>query len=320
MHHNVRGALLALLAFAVYATNDVIVKFLGGDYSPVQTIFFSTLFSFPLAVLMIMRDQAPGTLRPVHPGWMMARTVATLITGVTAFYAFSVLPLAQTYTILFASPLLITLLAIPVLGERIHIRRGIAIVVGLIGVVVALRPGETQLGLGHMAAVIAAIGGSFASVVVRRIGSEERPIVIMLYPMMANFFVMGAALGFVYEPMPATHIGLVAIMAILGSAAGLIIIGAYKSGEAIVVAPMQYSQIIWAAIFGYFIFSESVDLYIAVGAMIIIASGLYIVLREGTRGTSSKRPVLQTRSRAETGTSPRISTLLDRTKGAGSDK
>ena len=73
MHHNVRGALLALLAFAVYATNDVIVKVLGGDYSPVQTIFFSTLFSFPLAVLMIMREQTPGTLRPVHPaGWQRA--------------------------------------------------------------------------------------------------------------------------------------------------------------------------------------------------------------------------------------------------------
>ena len=320
MHHNVRGALLALLAFAVYATNDVIVKFLGGDYSPVQTIFFSTLFSFPLAVLMIMRDQSSGTLRPVHPGWMAARTVATLITGVTAFYAFSVLPLAQTYTILFASPLLITLLAIPILGERIHIRRAIAIVVGLIGVVITLRPGETQLGLGHLAAIVAAIGGSFASVVVRRIGSDERPIVIMLYPMMANFFVMGAALAFVYEPMPAAHIGLVAIMAILGSAAGLIIIGAYKSGEAIVVAPMQYSQIIWAAIFGYFIFSESVDLYTGLGAAIIIASGLYIVLREGTRGASSKRPVLQTRSRTETGTNLRIGAFLDRTKGAASDK
>ena len=320
MHHNVRGALLALLAFAVYATNDVIVKFLGGDYSPVQTIFFSTLFSFPLAVLMIMRDQSSGTLRPVHPGWMAARTVATLITGVTAFYAFSVLPLAQTYTILFASPLLITLLAIPILGERIHIRRAIAIVVGLIGVVIALRPGETQLGLGHLAAIVAAIGGSFASVVVRRIGSDERPIVIMLYPMMANFFVMGAALAFVYEPMPAAHIGLVAIMAILGSAAGLIIIGAYKSGEAIVVAPMQYSQIIWAAIFGYFIFSESVDLYTGLGAAIIIESGLYIVLREGTRGASSKRPVLQTRSRTETGTNLRIGAFLDRTKGADSDK
>ena len=141
MHHNIKGALLALLAFAVYATNDVIVKFLGGDYSPVQTIFFSTLFSFPLAVLMIMRDQAPGTLRPVHPGWMAARTVATLITGVTAFYAFSVLPLAQTYTILFASPLLITLLAIPILGERIHVRRAIAIVIGLILLVLPLVPG-----------------------------------------------------------------------------------------------------------------------------------------------------------------------------------
>ena len=310
MHQNARGALLALIAFAVYATNDVIVKFLGADYSPVQTIFFSTLFSFPLAILMIMRDPTPGTLRPAHPIWTVARTVATLVTGVSAFYAFSVLPLAQTYTILFASPLLITLLAIPILGEKIHLRRGIAIVVGLIGVVVALRPGHTDLGLGHLAAVVAAFGGSFASVIVRKIGSDERPIVIMLYPMMANFFVMGAALGFVYQPMPVAHIGLLAVMAILGSAGGLIIISAYKSGEAIVVAPMQYSQIIWASIYGLIFFSEALDLNTAAGAAIIIGSGLYIVLREGKSGASATRPVLRTRSRPETGTTLRISPFL----------
>ncbi len=310
MGPNAKGALLALLAFAVYATNDVVVKFLGGIYSPVQTIFFSTLLSFPVAMLMIMRDSTPGTLIPAHPWWMAARTLATLITGISAFYAFAVLPLAQTYTILFASPLLITLLAIPILGEKVRIRRGIAVLVGLGGVLVVLRPGQTALNLGHLAALVAAFGGSFASVIVRKIGADERPVVLLLYPMVANFVVMGIALGFVYKPMPIEHFGLLAVMAVLGSLGGIIIIAAYKYGVAIVVAPMQYSQILWASLYGYLFFSETISLNTAIGAGIIIASGVYIVLREGSKGASANQPVLQTRSRTETGTSPRISPFL----------
>ncbi len=320
MHHNVRGALLSLLAFAIYASTDVIVKFLGGVYSPVQTIFFSTLFSFPLAVLMIMRDPEPGTLRPKHPWWALARAVATLGSGISGFYAFSVLELTQTYTILFTMPLLITVMAVPVLGERVHWRRGAAVLVGLGGVVVALQPGQTELGLGHLAALVAAVCSATASVIVRKIGADERPVVIMLYPMMANFVVMGAALGFVYQPMPVEHIGLLALMAILGSAAGLIIIAAYKSAVAIVVAPMQYSQIIWATIFGLAVFQESPNIHTLYGAAIIIASGVYIVLREEKSGSKSKRPVLQTRSRAETGINLRIGPLLDRMRDENSDK
>ncbi|NBT33097.1 MAG: DMT family transporter [Rhodobacteraceae bacterium] len=320
MGPNAKGALLALLAFAVYATNDVVVKFLGGVYSPVQTIFFSTLLSFPLAMFMIMRDSTPGTLLPSHPWWMAARTVATLITGLSAFYAFAVLPLAQTYTILFASPLLITVLAIPILGEKVRIRRGLAVVVGLVGVLVALQPGKTDLSLGHFAAMVAALGGSFASVIVRKIGADERPVVILLYPMVANFVVMGAALGFVYEPMPASHFGLLAVMAALGWIASMIIISAYKTGEAVIVAPMQYSQIIWAMLYGSFFFDQNIDRNTAIGAGIIIASGLYIVLREGRSDASTNRPVLQTRSRTETGTTMRIGALFRLREGRNSDK
>jgi drug/metabolite transporter (DMT)-like permease len=310
MSQNAKGALLALLAFAVYATGDVTVKVLGGIYSPIQIIFFSGLFSFPLAMFMIMRDPQPGTLLPVHPWWTAFRTVATLVTGVSAFYAFSVLPLAQTYTILFASPLLITLLAIPLLGERVRIRRGLAVMVGLAGVLLVLRPGETDLSAGHIAALVAAFGGSFASVIVRKIGADERPIVLMLYPMAANFIVMGALLPFIYIPMPIEHLGLAAVLAIFGTAGGLIIIAAYTAGEAVIVAPMQYSQILWATFYGYLFFSESISMNTAVGAAIIIASGLYIVLRESSGSASQNTPVLRTRSRPETGTSLRVGSFL----------
>ncbi len=314
MKSNLRGALMALLAFGIFATHDVVVKTLGGIYSPVQIIFFSVLLGFPLVTLMLMSDRTDGNLRPKHPWWTLIRTVSAVITGLTAFYAFSVLPLAQTYAILFASPLLITLLAIPLLGEKVGIRRGMAVVVGLIGVMIVLRPGEGDLGMGHLAALTAAVFASLASVIVRKIGQDERSVVLVLYPMVANFLVLGLALPFVYRPMPIADLGMIGIIAAFGFVATLLVIAAYRTAEAVIVAPMQYSQIIWAAFYGVIFFDEEPDLYTVVGASVIIASGIYIVLREGGGKVVTNRPVIESRSRPDTGTMPRISVLLNRLK------
>lgn len=307
---NLGGAALALLAFALFATHDVGVKILGQSYSPFQIIFFSVLFGFPLTTIMLMRDRTPGTLRPLHPWWTALRTLATLVTGISAFYAFSVLPLAQVYTFIFAAPLLITVLSIPILGERVGLHRWGAVIVGLGGVLYVLQPGLEPLTLGHIAGLAAAVGSSLAAVIVRKIGKEERSAVLMLYPMMASFVAMGATMPFVYEPMPARHLGIVAMIAALAFVAGLLVIAAYRRGDAAVVAPMQYSQILWAAVYGLVFFGEGLDRETVIGAGVIILSGLYIVLRETLRGTSSNAPVLQTRSRAATVSSPRISALL----------
>uniref|UniRef100_UPI004047C0AD DMT family transporter n=1 Tax=Yoonia sp. TaxID=2212373 RepID=UPI004047C0AD len=315
MSPNARGALIALLAFAIYATHDIAIKILGATYSPIQIVFFSVLLSFPLATVMLMRDSTAGTLIPRHPWWMALRTVAAVATGVSAFYAFSVLPLAQVYAILFAAPLMITVLAIPVLGEKVRLRRWAAVLVGLFGVLVVLRPGSTDLTLGHVAALVAALGGSIASIVVRKIGADERPVVMLLYPMMTNFVVMAALLPLVYVPMPIEHLGLLGVVAVFAWIASRMIITAYQTGEAAIIAPMQYSQIIWATAYGAFFFGESIDMTTAVGSGIIIVSGMYIVLRESRAGASENTPVLRTRSRGETGTTPRIS-LFMRVAGA----
>lgn len=312
---NLRGALMALAAFAIYSTHDVFVKFLGTQYSPIQIIFFAVTLSFPLVAIMQIGDRNDGNLRPRHPWWSLIRTVSTLITGVSAFYAFSVLPLAQTYAILFAAPLLITLLAIPILGEKVGLRRGLAIVAGLAGVMIVLRPSGTELGLGHAAALAAAVFSSLASVIVRKIGQDERSVVLLLFPMIANFVVLGAALPLVYKPMPIEHLGMIGIIAAFGFVASLFVISAYRSAEAVIVAPMQYSQMIWAAIFGFLIFDETPDQMTLIGAAVIMASGLYIVLRESRGKVSKNSPVLQSRARHETGTLPRISLLLRREKG-----
>lgn len=307
-----KAVLLALLSFAIYSAHDVVIKLLGGRFSPFEVVFFSTLFAFPLVTLALIRDTQPGHLRPVNPGWTAVRTVASVVTTLSAFYAFSVLPLAQTYALLFATPLLITLLSIPVLGESVGWRRFLAVVVGLGGVLIVLRPGGTALSLGHFAALLSATGHAVASVILRRIGKDERPVVLLLYPLIANFLITGAMLPLVYTPPALDEVGLLAIIALLSFAGGLALIGAYKVGTAAMVAPMQYSQIVWALIFGYVIFKDRVDSPTVLGAAVIIVSGLYIVFRESRSGVSATTPVLKTRPRGVSPLSLRISMFFRR--------
>ncbi|WP_128254751.1 DMT family transporter [Falsirhodobacter deserti] len=305
---NLRAALSALTAFFVYSTHDTVVKFLGGSYSPVQIVFFSVCFGMPLVTFMLMRDRSDGNLRPKHPWWTLIRTVAAIISGLSAFFAFSVLPMAQAYAILFATPLLITLLAIPILGEKVGLHRGGAIIAGLIGVMIVIQPGSEPLTLGHLAALAAAVCGALAAIIVRKIGRVERSVVLLLYPMMGNFVIMACILPFVYEPMPIQHVGLLGVMAVFSFIAMLLTISAYRAGQAVIVAPMQYSQIIWAALFGFIIFGEAVDRNTILGAAVIVASGIYIVLREDG-GASEAKPVLQSRWRPE-GIMPRVGPMM----------
>jgi drug/metabolite transporter (DMT)-like permease len=307
---NLKGVLLALAAFGIFATHDVIIKYLGGSYSAFQIVFFSVLFGFPLVTFMLMRNADGANLRPVHPWWVAIRTGATVITAATAFYAFSVLPLAQVYAILFAAPLLITVLAIPMLGEKVGIRRGLAVLVGLGGVIIVLQPNTTDLQLGHAAALIAAVCGAFSSVIVRKIGREERSVVLILYPMMANVVLMGAALPFVYVPMPGIDLAALAVIAALALIATSCLILAYRLAPAATVAPMQYSQILWASVYGVLLFGEALEWATVAGTAVIVASGLYIVFREDRGGNSANTPVLRSRSRAGSPSAPRVAPFL----------
>ncbi len=307
---SLKGVLFALLGFAAFSTHDVIIKFLGTDYAPFQILFFSVLLSFPFATVMLMGDKSEGTLRPANPRWVLMRTLAGVVAGSSAFYAFSVLPLAQVYAFIFAAPLLITVLSIPILGEKVGVHRWAAVVMGLIGVMVVLRPGAEPLTLGHIAGLTAAAGSAVVSVVTRKIGRAERSAVLMLYPMMANVILMACLLPFVYKPMPVEHLGLLAVMSLLGFSAGLCIIAAYRFADAAIVAPMQYSQIIWGAGFGFLFFSETPDQATGIGAGIIIFAGLYVVLRESIGGRSRNTPVLRTRTRTGSASSPNIGAIL----------
>jgi len=306
------AALFGLAAFALFSGHDVLVKQLGTTYSPFQIVFFTALLSFPLVTLALMNDKKEGTLRPAHPWWLALRSISGSASAVFAYYAFSQLPLSQAYAILFCAPLIITLLSVPMLGETIRISRGLAILVGLGGVLVVLRPGTSELGLGHLAAFFSAAAGAMNSIIVRKIGHDERAAVMVLYPMMTNFLITAAVLPFVYVPVAVGDLGLFAVVALLVLLAMSSLVLAYDRGSAMIVAPMQYSQIVWAAVFGALLFGDFPDWQTYLGTGIIAASSLYIMRRENTASVSKNSPVSRTRTRIGHALGMRVGSFIKR--------
>ncbi len=199
---------------------------------------------------------------------------------ITGVWAFTLLPLAEAYVIFFTMPLFIAILAVPVLGERFDPLRGAAVVLGLVGVVVALDPGATPLGLGHLLALTGAMVGAMNYVIIRKTGAVESTAAMLIWPQVTLFLVVAATMPFVYVPMTARDLGVSAFMACVLMLGLVAIIAAYRRAPAIVVAPMQYSQIVWAAIFGALLFDEPTEARTILGAVLIAVAGLMIVARQ----------------------------------------
>lgn len=273
------GVLFGLLGFAAFSAHDALIKHLAVTYAVPQIIFFTALFALPM-LLVSMRFQPGATLIPRHPWWVAFRTVGHLMAGIGSFYAFSHLPLAEVYAFLFATPLVIAALSFSVLGEWVGLRRWIAVVCGLVGVLIVLQPGRSDLGTGHLAAVIAMVGGAIVSLVFRRIGRTESNAAMLFYPMVVNLGLMGALLPGLFRMPSGLDLGLNVGIAALGFAGMSCLYLAYRRARATVVAPMQYSQIVWAVLFGALIFNEGLTPNVVLGVAVIMASGLYILLHE----------------------------------------
>ncbi len=305
--HVGQGALYALAAYGAFASHDALVKAVGQTHSVAQIVFFASLFAFVPVTLLLSADKAHDNLRPKNPTLVVLRVLAMAVSTVFAFYAFTVLPLAQAYTLLFATPLLITALAVPLLGEAVGLRRWSAVAVGLVGVLVVLRPGISPLGPGHAAALVAAAASACAAIITRRIGASERGAVLVLYPLLANVALTGMALPWVYRPMTLSELALTAAIGVISPLAQLSIVAAYRVAPATVIAPLQYSQILWAVPFGMLFFAETPDAWVGVGGAIVIASGAFILWRESYGSTSQLQPTLARRNtRPDAGPQPRL--------------
>jgi S-adenosylmethionine uptake transporter len=298
--------------------HDALIKSVR-DIPVFQTAFFVVLFSFVPFTLFLAFDGTKRSLRPRLPGLVALRCLFTVTGLLCVFYAFGHLPLAEVYSLLFAAPILITLLAIPILGERIHLIRWFAILLGMAGVLVVLKPGSTTLSLNHLTALGAATCVACSSIVTRLIGAREHSVTLILYPMLTNVIVTGVATAFVYVPLPGDVLLKLCAVGLLSVLGQTLMIHAYRSTEAQFVAPMQYSQMLWALLYGALVFHETVDRTVLLGSAVIVCSGLLFIWRELV--ASVKQPVLRTRNLRLAGgpqTQPREADLMERAEAADS--
>jgi S-adenosylmethionine uptake transporter len=281
MNPNLRGAFLSLGAFFAYACTDVSIKALGQNMSSFQVMFLSAACTLPFVAAQILWRNGRASLWPRMPGMTVLRIVISLIGSAFVTYSFTHLPLAQCYAVFFTMPLMITLIAWPMLGEPIDPLRGVIILVGFGGVLIALQPGTTDFQLAHLTAICGAVTGALNSLLLRKIGHGESSRVILLYPTLAQFLVAGAIMLFIWQPISLTDVQVGLQMGFLGTMGGLLIIAAYRVAPSIVVAPMQYSQIIWASALGLIFFGERPSLMNAIGIGVIIAAGLALLFAAG---------------------------------------
>lgn len=275
-----RGIFFAIATFACFSTADAMVKLLSGGYSVVQIYFVTTLFAaIPIAALVWFSGR-PIVLRPRFPKAVALRTLLLAIDMGGAYIAFSRLPLATAYTLIFAGPLVVTALSPLLLGESVGRHRWTAVAVGFLGIVVVLRPGIAPLDIGYLAAFSAACAFGLALIITRQIGGRESDTAMLVWMIVGKGAISGVLAPFAFVPIAMHDLMLMAAVGLLAGIAHIFVVQAFKQAPPATVAPFQYTQMIWAVIYGFLIFGDVPDAYVITGLALVTASGLYILWRE----------------------------------------
>jgi drug/metabolite transporter (DMT)-like permease len=276
-----RGIGFAVLGFALFSASDVFVKWLANDgYSVVQLSAAFALFALLPLAWLVRRAGGWHTLKARNPFWVGVRAVLLAVDTLCAYYAFGTLPFAEAYAIFFGTPMLVTALSVPLLGEKVGWRRWLAVVIGFAGVMIVLRPGFAALTLGHLAALGAMVLFTCSLLVLRRIGNSESSPAMLAWILIVLLLVTVPMVPAVFVMPSALDLGFMAIGGLLLGLAHLALFEAFRAAPASAVSPFHYSQMVWAVVLGFLVFSELPDMWVAVGSAVIVGSGLFILWRE----------------------------------------
>jgi S-adenosylmethionine uptake transporter len=289
----IKGVAAGLLAFALFATCDACVKAVGGSMSVYEILFFLTLASFATFGFAKPAEEKWSEVLHMHrPGLVFLRNGAGVLAGLFGVYGFTTLPLAETYSLLFLMPAFATILSIPILGEQVGWRRWLAVAAGFAGVLLVVRPGFRELHLGHLAAAIAAAFAAVSMITLRLVGRTEKRITLLATLYVSALTVDGLLMLLDFRVPGIRELAIVAIGGIIGGFGQIVMIAALRLAPANRVAPAQYSQILWAVVFGAAFFGEFPDAIAFAGMGLVVGSGLFTFSREEQLHAWSRRTLL----------------------------
>lgn len=272
---------LVLVAVTLFSAMDATSKILAARYDPVEVAWGRYLAILAVLCPLALRD--PKILLTAHLGLQLARGVSTLGAALFFIAGLARLPLADATAIAFASPLLVTALSIPLLGEQVGVRRWSAVGVGFFGVLVVVRPGSGAIGLAALLPLLSASCWAMSIVVTRRMGAREPPLTTLFYSTAVGLALSGAALPFVWQPVRLADGAIMVLMGVLSASGQYLLIAGLARGAASLLAPFSYSQMVWSTLIGFLVFGTAPALTTWCGGAIIVASGVYIAHRERVR-------------------------------------
>ena len=279
--------LLMLVSVALFSLMDAGLKTLAAHYPPFQIAALRGASSLPLVLAWALWTAGPAALLRVRWPLHLLRGALGIAMMASFVYALARLPLSTAYSIFFVAPLLITALSVPILGERVGPRRWTAIAVGLFGVLVVLRPtGEGVLTTAGLAVLLAALGYAVSAITVRVIARTDSTQAITFWLLALMALGAGALALPDWVPMRAQDAWIIGGIGIAGALGQYAITEAFRLGEASLIAPLEYSALVWGLLLDLSLWGVLPDAVTWLGAAIIIASGLYLIRREHLHGES----------------------------------
>jgi drug/metabolite transporter (DMT)-like permease len=309
------GAMWALASAAAFSANDMLIKFLSGDYPLHQLIFFRSMVGLMVVVALILPlSGGLGSVRTTRLGLHAWRGLLVIFSNVFFFMALAAMPLAEAVAIFFVCPLLIALSSVVFLGETVGPRRWGAVALGLVGVAIVLRPGTEAFQPASLLPLMAAVCYAGMHTLTRKIGATDGAGALIFYVQLA-FVLSSAVVGVVagHGAWAGTgdpslefllrawvwpgwgDLGLMIFIGFASAAGGYAIGQAYRTTEAALVAPIEYAAIPLSVFWGLVVFGELPDGIAFAGIALILAAGLILVWREAVAQRAILSPPPRTR-------------------------
>lgn len=278
------GVLFSLAAYLLYSFCDAIIKGFGSSLSVFEIAFWTALFSFlPVIFTKPKNEHWHLFWQMRHPWLVNLRALTGLGGNLAIIFAFVNIPLAEAYSIAFLSPIFVVFLSSRLLDEKVTWQRWLFLAASFAGVLLVVRPGFRELSTGHLAALAAAVLGAVTTTVLRKVAPVEKRVSLIGLPLGYIVLVNGILM------LPAFHwptwqeFALLITIGGLGGTGNLLFIAATRRVPVSQIAPGQYSQIVWAILFGAVFFAEYPDLVAYVGLVVVATGGILNVLSDETR-------------------------------------
>lgn len=277
------GILCVLASTFFFNVLNALAKWLTADYSVIEITFFRNLFAFLPCLVFVLAGPGLDALKTGRLPLHLFRGAAGFGSMLLVFTAFGLLPIADAVAISFATPLFLTALSVPMLGEKVGIHRWSAVIVGFVGILVMARPSAAGASLGFLTATASALMNAVILVTVRRLGRTEAPVTIVFYQAFVGTACSAVLLPFGWKTPTFVDFLAFAGMGLFGVVGHFFLTQGFRYAAATVVGPFNYSGIIWATMFGYVVWRDLPGPNAMLGGLIVIASGIYIFYRETRR-------------------------------------